>query len=156
MMYRYVVPEKEQTYLRALALENWDNWNNVSSLIVDKESMKPLRLILRFSRLEQMLFGVSTPPVRWYEADCKKLVPLFLKFYLQSGERNKNTATPILWPFVRDFPGEPVPEGECKLDLLKQETVSGSGISWVICKSVSCSRQIPSIPPLSFYRATPC
>jgi len=26
--------------------------------------------------------------------------------------------------------------------LLKQQTVSGSGISWAICKSASCSRQI--------------
>ena len=36
--------------------------------------------------------------------------------------------------------------------LLKQETVSGSGISWAICKSALCSRQItmPANPPLSF------
>ena len=27
--------------------------------------------------------------------------------------------------------------------LLKQETVSGSGFSWAICKSEPCSRQIP-------------
>jgi len=27
--------------------------------------------------------------------------------------------------------------------LLKQETVSGDGISWAICKSAPCSRQIP-------------
>ena len=27
--------------------------------------------------------------------------------------------------------------------LLKQETASGSGISWAICKSAPCSRQIP-------------
>ena len=38
--------------------------------------------------------------------------------------------------------------------LLKQETVSGSGISWAICKSAPCSRQIttPAPPLLSFYR----
>jgi len=34
--------------------------------------------------------------------------------------------------------------------LLKQETVSGSGISWAICKSAPCSRQI-TMPPLSFF-----
>ena len=48
--------------------------------------------------------------------------------------------------FVRDYPGEPVPE-----------TVSGSGISWAICKSAPCPRQITmpaaSIPPLSFLQA---
>ena len=37
--------------------------------------------------------------------------------------------------------------------LLKQETVSGSGISWAICKSAPCSRQTTTrTPPLCFYR----
>ena len=38
--------------------------------------------------------------------------------------------------------------------LLKQETVSGSGISWAICKCAPRSRQDnhASTPPLSFYR----
>ena len=31
--------------------------------------------------------------------------------------------------------------------LLKQETVSGSGISWAICKSAPCSRQITTRAP---------
>jgi len=33
-------------------------------------------------------------------------------------------------------------KGKTNLDLLKQETVSGSGISWAICKSASRFRQI--------------
>ena len=38
--------------------------------------------------------------------------------------------------------------------LLKQETVSGSGISWAICKSAHCSRQITMPAPNHsvFYR----
>ena len=38
--------------------------------------------------------------------------------------------------------------------LLKQETVSGSGISWAICKTAPCSRQIttPSPHHSVFYR----
>ena len=38
--------------------------------------------------------------------------------------------------------------------LLKQETVSGSGISWAICKSARCSRQITTPEPHRsvFYR----
>ena len=38
--------------------------------------------------------------------------------------------------------------------LLKQETVSGSSISWAICKSAPCSRQITTTPPHHsvFYR----
>ena len=40
-----------------------------------------------------------------------------------------------LLDFVQDYPGEPVPESKTNLDLLEQETVSGSGISWAIGKS---------------------
>ena len=43
------------------------------------------------------------------------------------------------------FPGQPRSAGTRKVKpiwiLLKQETVSGSGISWAICKSAPCSRQ---------------
>jgi len=42
-------------------------------------------------------------------------------------------------PFVRDYPGEPVPEGT---ETVEQETVSGT-----ICKSVPCSRQITMPAP---------
>jgi len=45
-------------------------------------------------------------------------------------------------------------KGKTILDLLKQETVSGSGISWAICKSAPCSRQItmPALHHSVFYR----
>jgi len=49
------------------------------------------------------------------------------------------------------FPGLPRWAGTRKVKpiwiLLKQETVGGSGISWAICKSASCSRQITSRAP---------
>ena len=49
------------------------------------------------------------------------------------------------------FPGLPRWAGTRKVKpiwiLLKQETVSGSGISWTICKSVPCSRQITMPAP---------
>jgi len=38
-------------------------------------------------------------------------------------------------------------KGKTNLDLLKQETVSGSGISWAICKFASRSRQITTPAP---------
>ena len=38
-------------------------------------------------------------------------------------------------------------KGKTNLDLLKQETVSGSGISWAICKSAPHSRQITMPAP---------
>ena len=53
---------------------------------------------------------------------------------------NTHTHLMALWP------GLPGRAGTRKVTpiwiLLKQETVSGSGISWAICKSASCSRQI--------------
>jgi len=58
----------------------------------------------------------------------------------------------LLQPFygsldsVRDYPGElsRYQKGKTKtnLDFLEQETVSGSGISWAICKSAPCPRQV--------------
>jgi len=33
-------------------------------------------------------------------------------------------------------------KGKTNLDLLEQETVNGSGISWAMCKSAPCPRQI--------------
>ena len=56
------------------------------------------------------------------------------------------------------FPGLPGWAGTRKVKpiwvLLKQETVSGSGISWAICKSASRSRQIttPASHHSVFYR----
>ena len=47
-----------------------------------------------------------------------------------------------------DWPGEPVPE---MWILLKQETMSGGGISWAICKSAPCSRQVTAPGPHHFF-----
>ena len=54
------------------------------------------------------------------------------------------------------FPGLPTWAGTRKIRpiwiLLKQETVSGSGISWTICKNASRSRQITTpAPPTQFF-----
>jgi len=54
--------------------------------------------------------------------------------------------------FVQDYPGEPVPEPIWIL--LKQETVSGSRISWNIFKSATHPRQITTkASPVSFLQA---
>ena len=61
-------------------------------------------------------------------------------------------------PFNGPFPGLPRWAGTRKVKpiwiLLKQETVSGSGISWAICKSAPRSRQITTRTPHHslFYR----
>jgi len=58
-----------------------------------------------------------------------------------------HTHTSFLQPsgFCPGLLGEPVPE--LIWILLKQETVSGSGISWAICKSTPCPRQIAMPAP---------
>jgi len=38
-------------------------------------------------------------------------------------------------------------KGKNNLDFTEEETVSGSGISWVICKSAPCFRQIATPAP---------
>ena len=54
-------------------------------------------------------------------------------------------------PFNSPFPGLPGWAGTRKVKptwiLLKQETVSGSGISWAVCKSAPRSRQITTPAP---------
>ena len=61
-------------------------------------------------------------------------------------------------PFNGPFPGLPRWAGTRKVKpiwiLLKQETVSGRGISWAICKSAPSSRQIntPALHHSVFYR----
>ena len=55
-----------------------------------------------------------------------------------------------LMTLLRDNLGKPAPEkqnhsGKTNLDLLEQEILSG--ISWVICKSALCSRQITMPAP---------
>jgi len=44
-------------------------------------------------------------------------------------------------------------EGKTNLNLLEQETVSGSGISWAICKSAPQTDNHAVLPPLSFLQA---
>jgi len=76
-------------------------------------------------------------------------------------KQTTTTTTPFYSPldFVQDYLGEPVPErqnqeGKTNLGLLEQEIVSGSGISWAICKSAPCPRQaiMPASHHSVFYR----
>ena len=61
-------------------------------------------------------------------------------------------------PFYSPFSGTTrvsrYQKGKTNLDILKQQTVSGSGISWDICKSATRSRQITMPAPHHsvFYR----
>jgi len=74
----------------------------------------------------------------------RKMITTSYKIYSTT-----TTTTPIWWHFVRDYSGEPVPESKTNLhvDLLEQEIVSGSGISWAICTSAARPRQITMPAP---------
>ena len=72
----------------------------------------------------------------------KALKALYMHTHTQTHTHTRSTAL---------FPGLPRWAGTRKvkpiLILLKQETVSGSGISWAICKSAPRSRQITTPAP---------
>ena len=65
-----------------------------------------------------------------------------------------HTHTPFNGPFSRTTRVSPYQKGKPIWILLKQETVSNSGISWAICKSAPCTRQITTPAPHHsvFYR----
>jgi len=81
---------------------------------------------------------------------------IYAWFHVQSASR------PVYWDMYARltalFPGLPGWAGTRKVKpiwiLLKQETVSGCGISWAICKSAPCSRLITMPAPHRsvFYR----
>jgi len=73
---------------------------------------------------------------------------------IQQCQYTTRVHTPVQRLFFRDYPGETYQKGKPIWILLKQETVSGSGISWAICKSAPCSRQIttPALYHSVFYR----
>ena len=105
--------------------------------------------------------AVSSPGPAWLRNDSGQVVhthtsllPSSIIWYLESW--NVNTHTHIRLTAL--FPGLPGWAGNRKVKpiwiLLKQETVSGSGISWAICKTAPRSRQITTpVPHHSvFYR----
>jgi len=68
-----------------------------------------------------------------------------------SGHYDRSAHTRTHTGLIALFPGLPGWAGTRKVKpiwiLLKQETVSGSGISWAICKTALCSRQITTPAP---------
>jgi len=76
-------------------------------------------------------------------------------FHSVSNTHTHNHFTALL-EYVRDHPGEQVPERqnqETNLDLLEQEIVSGSGIYWAICEVCTSSQTtMPTSHHSVFYR----
>ena len=74
---------------------------------------------------------------------CELLYTCYLLTYTHARARARafNGPFPVTTQVSRYQKGKPI------WILLKQETVSGSGISWAICKSAPCSRQITTPAP---------
>jgi len=93
---------------------------------------------------------------RGFKEQCRSLVPALTNTHACQWQNDWNTHTHIRLTAL--FLGLPRWAGTRKVEpiwiLLKQETVSGSGISWAICKSAPCSRQIttPASHHSVFYR----
>jgi len=66
---------------------------------------------------------------------------------IQQCQYTTRVHTPVQRLFFRDYTGETYQKGKPIWILLKQETVSGSGISWAICKSAPRSKQTPCQHP---------
>ena len=77
---------------------------------------------------------------------------------LQSHTHTHTCTNPFDGPFSGTIQVSWYQKGKSILILLKQETVSSSGISWAICKSAPCSRQITMPAPQHsvFYRLDAC
>ena len=100
-------------------------------------------------------------PVRIWTSGCRLMIGLWCTLGLPVGgtiQRPQLQLQLHTHPFKGPFPGLPRWANTRKVKpiwiLLKQETVSGSGISWAICKSAPRSRQITTPAPHHsvFYR----
>ena len=106
--------------------------------------------------IRRLLSGITDHPCTFTYTRCLKCK--HNAFTALCKKVNTHTHT---HSFNGPFPGLPRWAGTRKVKpiwiLLKQQTVSGSGISWAICKSAPCLRQITTPTPHHsvFYRFLP-
>jgi len=114
-------------------------------------------LVAAISRRQCQLAHVNQVCEGWhsYQTSSKLLAKFATRLTQRTNQIPAKRERPISWPF---FPGLPGWAGTRKVKpiwiLLKQETVSGSGISWAVCKSAPRCRQITMPAPHHsvFYR----
>jgi len=87
------------------------------------------------------ILGLPSYVLEWIKLECSNLANCYIHTYIHT----------YIHPFNGPLPGLPGSAGTRKVKpiwvLLKQETVSGSDISWAICKSAPRSRQITTQAP---------
>ena len=126
--------------------------------------------ILRTSRMFLCCwqeFHVTSVITRWSKTCCGCRESRLFTPWTSGRSRSTKSSSLYIWPSVRilcthpfngPFLGLPGWAGTRKVEpvwiLLKQETVSGSGINWAICRSAPHSRQITTPAPHHsvFYR----
>ena len=89
-------------------------------------------------RLRLWQHNLSREKTASFDCRCGKFIICFLGGVVFCSQTHALTATTWVSRYKK---GEPI------WISLKQETVSGSGISWAICKSAPCSRQITMAAP---------
>jgi len=97
----------------------------------------------------------STPPFSFLQVKCPSCHPTYSIKALKARRRLHTHTHTRLTALCPGLPGlSRYQKGKPIWILLKQETVSGSGISWAACKSAPCSRQIttPASHHSVFYR----
>jgi len=120
------IPDK----LAVMVLCSWDG-NNVRSHIIHHRLVYPSTDLLAWRREK------SIPPTLYKEYGARA------RMHVHTHTHTHPFYSPL--DIVWDYLGEPLPE-PIQI-LLEQETVSGSGISWAICKSAPHPIQITTPAP---------
>ena len=133
------------TYLRRVRICKYERVANVplSLTAIEFENRLTLGEVMGKSLVSWFLThgaNASTP-------GCSSIL-----IHTRNTNRHTTASTPVgLRRLTALCPGRPGQAGTRKVKpisiLLKQETVSGSGISWVVCKSAPRSRQITTPAP---------
>jgi len=90
---------------------------------------------------------LSLLPSAGWEMTSSQSVVMLCSWGIKAGTAHSTTTILRLFEFCLGKAGTRKVKPETNLDFLEQETVSGSGISWAICKSAPRSRPI-TIPAL--------
>jgi len=135
----------------------WLSKSSEVSVKVRRWPQSPVRTIFSFGILILYIIRSSneTQTFLWKMPGIPHLRAVMIEHVHAHAHTHTHTHTDTFYGplnYVRDYPGEPIPEPVWIL--LKQETVSGSGISWAICKSALRPRQItmPALHHSVFYR----
>jgi len=91
-----------------------------------------------------------------YAIYISRLKIIYTHTHARTHARNNTHTHPFNGPFSGTTQMSSYQKGKPIWILLKQETVSGSGISWAICKSAPCYRQTTTPAPHTLFLQAGC